>query len=608
MTPADLPATYAGPPLRIAYVGNFRHTWCTERHVSDSLAMIGHTVICWQEDELDWSRVPSKVREFQANVLMWTRTWPAEMAVVEPVLKELAAEGIPTISYHLDRWFGLDRQHQVDDQPFFRTSLVVSPDDSPQWAEHGVNHFWLPPGVYGPECEPVPPNPRRWPWDVVFVGSHPYPHPEWQKYRTDLLSAFRAAFGRRFAILPRERRGTPIRGRDLQELYATVPVVLGDSCLAGESFSYISDRVTETLGRGGFFIHPFVEGMIGFGPDDWYLASKDLMGYQLGDYAEAVVRARWALDHPEEAREIAEHGRATVLARDTYAHRMGTVLAVAEGIYGGYRDDPLVSRRRDKLRHDPAYQERIQRVRADAAHGIMPPLIMDLPSVPSLRVKLNRWSAVFEPRPDTTDAEVIAEVWTSNDYRVPPEGFKGTVVDIGANVGAFSVLAKKAGASQVVAVEPEVGNRERLHRHLGLNGVAVKAMPWAVTDGATEFVRMDGSGGAARSVADADDEEVPTVTLAMLLGMIDGPVEFLKMDIEGGEYGAFAACPAEALAAVERIALELHGPGMPHLTHLNADGKHIERWGALVAKLADAGRVELFGHPMRGGLCWWTRY
>jgi Ser/Thr protein kinase RdoA (MazF antagonist) len=50
------------------------------------------------------------------------------------------------------------------------------------------------------------------------------------------------------------------------------------------------------------------------------------------------------------------------------------------------------------------------------------------------------------------------------------------------------------------------------------------------------------------------------------------------------------------------------GPAMPHLSNLDDDGKHLERWGALVAKLADAGRVETFGHPMRGGLIWWSSY
>lgn len=600
--PHELPAPYAGPPLRIAYVGNFRHSWCTERHVAASLESLGHTILCRQEDELDWSTVPVTVRRLGVQALFWTRTWPAEVTVVEPVLKELAAEGIPTVSFHLDRWFGLDRAHQVDDQPFFRTSLVVSPDDSPHWAEHGVNHFWLPPGVYGPECEPVPPNPRRWPWDVVFVGSHPYPHPEWQKYRTDLLSAFRAAFGRRFAILPRERRGTPIRGRDLQELYATVPVVLGDSCLAGESHRYWSDRVPETLGRGGLLIHPYVKGL-----DDWYLSGHELLEYEQGNFAEAVQMARAALDDPNESGQVAERGRRVVLARDTYAHRMGTVLAVAEGIYGGYRDVSL-----------PVSQPTRTGVTIPASCGACGGIGGEHPracplappeAAPSLRVKLNRWSAVFEPRPGTTDAEVIGEVWTANDYRVPPEGFRrAIVVDIGANCGFFSVLAAKAGASVVYAYEPEPENRARLEHHIKLNRVErqVKVLPLAVTDGLSPTVDMIGTGGGARTT---EGGSVVTTTLSEVIAM-HGPISYMKVDAEGSEGPMFAAVSAEDLAGVDRIGLEWHGPdgppghpGAPHLAHLTG-----EEFGPLVTKLADAGEVLTFGHPRRGGLIHWKRY
>lgn len=627
MTPQELPAPYAGPSLRIAYVGNFRHPWCTEVHIAGSLESLGHTVHRMQEDIMDWGKLPAQCQALGAQAVFWTRTWPAEMSVVEPVLKELAAEGIPTVSYHLDRWHGLNREHQVRDQPFFRTSLVVSPNDDPRWAEDGVNHFWLPPGVYGPECEPVPPNPRRWPFDVVFVGSHPYPHPEWAKYRGDLLATFQRAFRGRFGILP--RRGVPVRGRDLQEVYATVPVVLGDSCLAGESYRYWSDRVPETLGRGGLLVHPEVDGMW-----DWYVAGKDFAGYKLGRFDDAVSIARSALDDPG---AVAEHGRATVLSRDTYAHRMATVLAVAEGIYGGYRDvQPVVppgmgwSKRMGssdlELVNIPGYPVAPRlavsdiRITPDRSKWPEPMMVAVSPLRPSRglpvappattqrRVRLGRMSARFDLRTDVpTDGEVLDEVWVRNDYRVDRR-FSGTVVDIGANIGAFSVLAAKAGARLVVAYEPEEGNFERLHHHLDLNRCEAVTMQEAVTRAGVDQVAITGKGGGARlaTTSDVDPEGVPCTTLAGLLDQW-GPVEFLKMDIEGGEYPAFESCPVEALAGIERMALEFHGPLMPHLAHLD-DGYHLERWGAMVAKLADAGRVEIFGHPMRGGLIWWQRF
>jgi FkbM family methyltransferase len=592
VTPADQPPPYAGPPLRIAYVGNFRHSWCTEVHVAASLEQLGHEVLRWQEDQLDWAFVPKAADAESVQLLVWTRTWPAELATVVPQLDALRQLGIPSVSYHLDRWWGLEREHQVHDQPFFHTDLVVSPDASPRWADAGVNHLWLPPGVFGPECELVDPNPRRWPYDVVFVGSVPYPHPEWAPYRQQLLGAFRRAFGGRFGVLP--RKGQPVRGRDLQELYATVPVVLGDSCLAGETHRYWSDRVPETLGRGGLLIHPLVDGM-----DGWYSSGQrlpqHLLGYPQGDFLAAVEQAKWAVDRADPTERIRDNGRELVAERDTYAHRLATVLAVAEGIHGGYRGATLERPSVDALMRN--LEESLAAVRPPAPAPVS-----------RHSVQLHRWSAVFEPRPATTDAEVIGEVWR-NDYRVGPEGFRGTVVDVGANVGAFAVLAARAGAKRVLAFEPQFDNHERLVHHLYTNDVRdiVEAERSAITGGATS-VFMEGEGGGARSVdRGGNGDRVSGCTLADMLGAIGG-AEFLKMDIEGGEYEAFAACPASALALVERIALEFHGPAMPHLTHLDEDGKHLERWGALVAKLADAGRVETFGHPMRGGLIWWKRY
>lgn len=586
--------------------------------MGSSLKALGHSVHYLQEDELDWRTVPALVEAEGIQLLLWTRTWPAEMSVVVPVLEELRKLGVPSASVHLDRWFGLDRQHQVDDQPFFRTDLVVSPDDSPLWPEHGVNHFWLPPGVYGPECEPVPPNPRRWPYDVVFVGSHPYPHPEWAKYRSDLLAAFSRAFRGRFGVLP--RRGVPIRGRDLQELYATVPVVLGDSCLAGKSHRYWSDRVPETLGRGGLLIHPMVDGMT-----PWYDGGDAVHfeGYDLWHFNQAVELAKMNLASPERRERISRDGRATVLARDTYAHRMGTVLAVAEGIHGGYRDvnpylDPAELEAK-RIAFGGGCNAVIDSAKAlggvvvgGALLNVLGPPVTQPTSTPTPRhsVQLHRWSAIFEPRPGTTDSEVIGEVWR-NDYRVPKEGFSGCVLDVGGNIGAFAVLAAKAGASQVVTVEPDPDNRERLKHHLVLNGVndRVTVLACAVSGRADGVGRMVGEGGGARWVFDDHEGEIPCTTLENLIGQF-GPFEFYKQDAEGAEFVIFEAVPVEALAQVDRIAAEWHGPdgppghpGAAHLQHLTG-----EEFGPLVTKLADAGRVETFGHPRRGGLLHWRRY
>jgi FkbM family methyltransferase len=224
--------------------------------------------------------------------------------------------------------------------------------------------------------------------------------------------------------------------------------------------------------------------------------------------------------------------------------------------------------------------------------------------------KLHRWLAAFEPRPGGDDAMVVAEVWHCNDYRIPPGGLRGTVVDVGANIGAFSVLAVKAGADVVHAYEPHPGNRARLEHHLALNDVdsQVVVHPEAVSEKTGDTVWIVGEAGGAH-VATEGTATAQTISLADVLGEV-GPVDFLKHDAEGAEWQTFQSVTATLLREqVARIVLEWHGPNMgPHLTHIGADGHYLERWHHLVDMLADSGRLEIVGHPTVGGLMHWTAF
>jgi FkbM family methyltransferase len=542
---------------RIGYIGNFTRPWCTEVHVANSLRALGHEVVQLQENTLDFDRLQPNY-----DLLMWTRTWEVDQVKALAALARLRANGVPSCSFHLDRFHGLDREYLIETEPFFRTDVLFTPDDGP-WEKYDVEHVWTPPGVYDVECREVPARPNRWPFDVVFVGSHPYPHREWEPVRTRVIDAFRAKFGKRFAVLP--VKGRPLRGYALQSLYATVPVVLGDSCLVGNPSRYWSDRIPETLGRGGVLIHPSVDGL-----DEWYFPNVDLFTYPAGN-PEQAVRTADDLLHDPGLRSITRRlARAKVLGRDTYVHRMQTVL--------------------DHILKTPlALEEPVVRVRT--------PLLVDV-------ARADIGAASFELVEGETDMLAVREVWLDDAYPITADMVTGRlVVDIGANVGAFTVLAAMMGA-HVLAIEPHPDNYAALVKNVLRNGVRerVRTIQAAVVPGMASVV-LAGVGGGVHVMHDADLSDLHAERVPALdpNDVMFDDVHVLKVDCEGGEYAIFDALhhwPAHIFA-------EWHTPFMPHLTHVVLPPN---AWGNMVTRLAEHGRVETIGHPSRGGLIRWSRY
>jgi FkbM family methyltransferase len=122
-----------------------------------------------------------------------------------------------------------------------------------------------------------------------------------------------------------------------------------------------------------------------------------------------------------------------------------------------------------------------------------------------------------------------------------------TFVDIGANVGLFSLfVASRAGQqARILAIEPEPGNLRRLEFNVGANpGVAITVIPKALSDEAgvvaVELDRRD-RGGTRTKKIDRAGETTGTVRVSSqtLLDVLAGEgvdgVDALKIDVEGVE-------------------------------------------------------------------------
>lgn len=303
--------------------------WSTEYHIGATLELLGHEVLRVAEDRDGWA--PTVLACADADLFMWTSTqgyadlWPrAEAAAAVRALNRM----LPTVGVHLDLWWGLGREHLIRSEPFFRLGHLFTADGDHDelWQAEGIRHTWMPPGVFGPECVPGTPNPE-WASDVAFIGSwNGYGHAEWWPHRKAMLDAARARFGDRLALWPRQGRGA-VRSQHLNNLLASVKVVLGDSCFADRSHAYFSDRVFETIGRGGFLVMPAISGLRDILPD-----GNGVRYYPFGDHAAMCALVEHYADpvNDDERRQIIERGMRDVRARHTYTQRLAYVLDTVE--------------------------------------------------------------------------------------------------------------------------------------------------------------------------------------------------------------------------------------------------------------------------------------
>lgn len=313
--------------MRVAFLGNFRprtafgEPFSTESHLAATYELLGHQVLRLQEDTTSKRSIPASCQEFGADLLHWVDTWHNDHDGAFWMLDELRRVGIPSVGYTLDLFVGLDREAWLNIDPWFKCDFFFSADGGhPEvWAAKGINHHWMSPGVYAPECylaEPV----SELAQDVVFVGSYGY-HAQWQ-YRKILIDWLKATYGTRFTHYDHD---SGMRGHRLNQLYASAKVVVGDSCCPGFTQTrYWSDRVSETLGRGGVLVHPWIEGMEGhYTPDDFQT-------YAFGDLESLRAAIGWLLSNPEGRAYLRWRGHQTVKDKHTYTNRLQSMLEIVK--------------------------------------------------------------------------------------------------------------------------------------------------------------------------------------------------------------------------------------------------------------------------------------
>lgn len=308
----------------IAFLGNFKVSYSSESHHAKTLEKLGYKVIRLQEGTLK-SEAIYKVAQ-RSDLFIWVHThgWKTLGRMpMDQVLIKLKDSGIPTITYHLDLWFGLKRQNDLNNDNFYKTIGHFFTVDKlmADWFNENTDvkgHFVLA-GVYDDECYIHDDYGTGYDRDIIFVGSRGY-HPEYP-YRPILIDFLKKTYGDRFTHVGGDGDTGTIRGDDLNRVYAKSKIAIGDSLNLNFNYPYYSsDRLFESTGRGGFTIFPKIEGI-----EDTF-NDKEIVWYDHGNLKDLKNKIDYYLEHEEDRESIRVAGNNKTKNSHTYTQRWQQIL------------------------------------------------------------------------------------------------------------------------------------------------------------------------------------------------------------------------------------------------------------------------------------------
>jgi FkbM family methyltransferase len=188
------------------------------------------------------------------------------------------------------------------------------------------------------------------------------------------------------------------------------------------------------------------------------------------------------------------------------------------------------------------------------------------------------------------------------------------VVDVGANIGYFTMLSASIVGSQgvVTAIEANPDNARLLEASRRLNGfdnIRIANVAAGKSVGMLMLKTLWSNGIASELRGDSDiwhSRLVPSIPLDRLIPS-DRPLDFLKLDIEGGEYAALKGCE-DSLRRDRPIIVSEFTPGyLPTISGVTPE-TYLEFLLGCGLKLAVAhknGAVEYFGDDLLGMMNAW---
>lgn len=264
--------------MKLAYVAKFGTIPQDEEHVAESFEMLGIEVVRIEEHK-SCNHIYGRIKETGCTHVLFSKFSGAAEGL--NLIKTLRKDGIVTFSWLFDLFWGISRETLINSLPTFATDTVFTTDGGKHpWR---CNHKCVRQGIYKPHCYMEKGDPKG----IAFVGGQFSMHEERHRAIDFVKERFPdfTWYGK--------RDSDEVRGTKLNTLFANTKILVGDSVY---SPYYWSNRVVETLGRGGFLIHQEVPGLKEEYP---YLVT-----YKRGDFNDLKEKIEYYLSHEDERMEI----------------------------------------------------------------------------------------------------------------------------------------------------------------------------------------------------------------------------------------------------------------------------------------------------------------
>lgn len=181
--------------------------------------------------------------------------------------------------------------------------------------------------------------------------------------------------------------------------------------------------------------------------------------------------------------------------------------------------------------------------------------------------KLRAGPKIFIRDLHSTEYSTVVAIAGEDSYRMSDIKSPNVIVDVGASIGDFALLAAhRFPNATVYAIEPDPDNYQQMRRNIALNNYTnIIPMNVAVSSGYGEATLFHSSNSVAHSMIDAGVGDQPLKVKTIPLSEFK-TIDALKFDAEGAEYLIGEIPP------VSYLAIEVH----------KIDGKDIQ---SLVEKI-----------------------